>query len=207
MSYGEGARCKLCIFSRSPKLGGVKTRLARDIGDEQALSAHISLVERCLEQVTGIEGFDVELWIDGSLSNPLVQSWVSAWSLVLRRQGIGDLGLKMSLAAREALQSSDSVIIIGTDCPPIDSSYLRKANNYLEIYDLVLGPAQDGGYGLIGFKRYFPELFMDIPWGTQHVFRSTLSKAKKLGLKIQVLETIWDVDILKDWKRFLELLS
>ena len=88
------------------------------------------------------------------------------------------------------------------DCPELTAAYVRDAAGYLGDHDLVLGPAEDGGYGLIALGRPAPKLFADEPWGSSAVLRDTLARADDAGLSVKLMGTIWDVDDGADWARY-----
>ena len=110
-------------------------------------------------------------------------------------QSAGDLGRRMSSAFAVSLeQVRRRVVLIGSDCPGISEKVLNTAFFHLNHYDLVLGPATDGGYYLIGLNEPFPELFRDVPWGTADVLAITLIRAARLGLRTILLEPLTDID-------------
>ena len=112
----------------------------------------------------------------------------------------------MSHALTSALaDGANQAIIIGTDCPLMSPAYIAQAESALETADVVLGPAEDGGYVLIGCKRAEPALFRDIDWGTDQVLEQTLRAASQAQRSVAVLDTLWDVDRPEDWQRFLAL--
>lgn len=122
-------------------------------------------------------------------------------------QGEGDLGERMSQAFKDNFRSRKKrIILVGTDCPELTLFHLKAAFSSLKTHDLVLGPARDGGYCLIGLRREAPHLFRDIQWGTEAVFAATLEKAKASGMAVHCLEILQDVDIPEDlpvWERAL----
>jgi rSAM/selenodomain-associated transferase 2/rSAM/selenodomain-associated transferase 1 len=123
-----------------------------------------------------------------------------------RPQGGGDLGERMLRAFCEASNDGlERTVIIGADCPAIEASHLREAFDSLQTSDLVLGPAHDGGYYLIGMRRPIGEIFCGISWGTNDVLRSTLAAADRAGLKTSLLETLPDVDRPEDLSNWLEI--
>ena len=110
-------------------------------------------------------------------------------------QGEGDLGVRMESAFREAFsRGAGRVVLLGTDCPGLDATVMRAAFTALRRKDLVLGPATDGGYWLIGLRRPAPALFADMPWSTDSVLARTLGRARSLGLSVRTLEPLPDVD-------------
>jgi rSAM/selenodomain-associated transferase 1 len=194
---------RLCIFARAPVLGEVKTRLGKTIGEQGALAAHQQLVQLALSQLARVPGLDSQLWIAGSVDDPGVVRWSRQWQLPVFAQQGDDLGARMQHAVDACLADQSLALVVGTDCPAITAAYVSAAIGVLERCDLVLGPAEDGGYGLIGLRKPAPELFNDMQWGSDGVLARTLERASKNGLSYQMLETIWDVDEASDWFRFL----
>ena len=114
---------------------------------------------------------------------------------VYNPQGEGDLGVRMARSLASALQGTNCAVIIGTDCPGLNSSILAAAFEQLQLsYDLVLGPAVDGGYYLLGLRYFIPELFIGINWGTDQVLQQTVDIAHQLNLSIAFLPELADVD-------------
>jgi hypothetical protein len=137
-------------------------------------------------------------------SEASMRQWLgSEWTYTA--QGEGDLGARMGRSLQAAFAAGiHQAIIIGTDCPDLDDHLLTQAFQALDNQDLVLGPARDGGYYLIGMTQWFPELFTDIAWSTAGVFARTLDIAQELGLAIALLPTLADVDYPEDlpiWER------
>ena len=196
---------RLCIFARAPVLGQVKTRLAETLGEQGALEVHERLVSDTLDRLADIPGIQCELWVTGDTDHPVIGHWRTGWSLTLRKQVGDDLGERMAHAISACLEAGCIPLIVGSDCPTITAAYICQAVAVLDTHDLVLGPAEDGGYGLIGLRNPAPELFTDMPWSTAEVFAETVARANRLGLSWSVLETLWDVDDERDWQRFLAL--
>lgn len=194
----------LCIFARVPVLGAVKTRLAAELGDRAALDAHSRLVQDTLERLAAIDGMAAELWVDHP-GNPEAARWSVRYGVALQTQTGADLGERMLGALRHCHGRGRWGLVVGTDCPTIGPDYLRAALAALDAHDVVLGPAQDGGYGLIGARRPVPELFRDMPWGTSRVCAATVAAAAEAGLSVACLDEIWDVDRAADWRRYLAL--
>lgn len=196
----KGPERRLCIFARSPRLGEVKQRLAESIGDESALIAHEVLLQRALDRCTGEDGYAVELWLT-ELNGQEITGF-SRPGLKFCEQSGPDLGARMRHALELGLEAGAPTVLIGCDCPDIDADYVKAAFAGLEHADVVVGPAEDGGYGLIGLRKPVPELFHDIPWGTSAVLRTTLGRAVDVGANVALLEEIYDVDTLADWQRY-----
>ncbi|MEQ8861264.1 MAG: TIGR04282 family arsenosugar biosynthesis glycosyltransferase [Pseudomonadales bacterium] len=196
----------LCIFTREPVLGAVKRRLAADIGDAAAFDAHKRLLDDTLERLANVEGMVSELWVAGSAAAMADQ--VPPGIAALREQCPGDLGVRMSDALATSLIRAPRALVVGSDCPGIDATYVSLAAVALASHDVVLGPAEDGGYGLIGTRVRDPAvvktLFHDIPWGTDRVLASTLHRARAMSLSVDLLPEIWDVDDVAGWRRYLD---
>lgn len=204
----------LCVFVRAPNLGRVKSRLAASIGEPEALAVHIRLVVHLLDQLEttsadGPNSFGVQLWLADEPATRLAKQQVEGW---VRRTGQGvqlqqgaDLGERMAGALARCVKHGGFCVLVGADCPTIDGNYVMQALTALtEGADIVLGPAEDGGYGLVAVTQDHPELFQDIAWGTDQVLRQTLAKAQEKSLVVHLLDSLWDVDYLVDWQRFCE---
>jgi rSAM/selenodomain-associated transferase 1 len=125
------------------------------------------------------------------------------WTLV--EQPAGDLGERMRRIATLGLAESDAVILMGNDCPALDGDYLRAAGGALQEQPVVIGPAEDGGYVLLGLRRIDAALFSDMPWGTERVFDMTLQRLQQLDWRPALLPALWDVDRPEDLSRLAAL--
>lgn len=190
----------LCIFARTPELGRVKKRLAVALGDAEALAAHEELLRRTLERTIGLGDHRVEVWLT-SLGAGL-PGWLRNGAFALREQGSGDLGQRMQHAVSVALATSRACVLIGSDCPDIDSAYVALAFDALVDVDVVFGPAEDGGYGLIGLTRPVPEVFAESRWGDAGVLARALERLQGAGIAAALLPEVYDVDELEDWQRY-----
>ena len=184
----------IIIFQKNPELGKVKTRLAKTIGEVKALEAYQWLLEHTHEQVAPV-GCDVFVYFDREIDPMFLKN--QRYAAALQRNG--DLGQKMRSALEEVLaQGYQKAMVIGSDCPDMNSEVLEQAIEQLASHDLVIGPAKDGGYYLIGMRKVYDTLFQDIPWSTPEVLSKTLAEAKSLGLKISLLRELADVDVYED---------
>jgi uncharacterized protein len=181
-----------------PALGRVKTRLARVVGDVAALELQRVLLERTLRAVIE-SALDAELWIDG---DPL---GLPPHPFPVRTQCDGDLGERMFEVCADIGARGHAAIVIGSDCPVLDATYLHSAAAALaDGADVVIGPVEDGGYVLIGMSRPRPELLLRMTWSTPSVHSETLARAKAAGLRTVVLEQLWDVDDAAGLRRWRE---
>ena len=193
------------VFTKAPQLGVSKTRLIPALGADEAAAAHEMLALRTLDMTRDLgvagEGHQVSLW--GAAPHPALDLWSDQFALPLHLQAAGDLGQKMLHGFASALDAgADQAVLIGSDCPAMTAEYIRQACAALRASDLVLGPAEDGGYVLIGCKQVHAELFANIPWGSDRVLARTLEQAEQLELSVTLLATLWDVDRPEDWARF-----
>lgn len=200
------SRERLIIFTRYPDPGKAKTRLIPALGPDGAADLHRQMAEHTLAQARSLAtSRPVQLEVQFPVGAPeRMQTWLGS-DIPYRRQQGDDLGDRMAHAFETAFQAGNtSVIIIGTDCPDLDAMLLQKAFQELQQHDLVLGPAVDGGYYLIGLRQPVPELFGGIAWSTDAVLRQTLASADRLALKSSLLPMLADVDYPDDlaiWQR------
>jgi rSAM/selenodomain-associated transferase 2/rSAM/selenodomain-associated transferase 1 len=190
-----GREC-LIVFTRYPEPGLTKTRLIQALGAQGAAELHRQLAEHTLARARELQAsrsVSVEVWFAGG-GEALMRDWLGD-ETVCRHQGEGDLGCRMSGAFQEAFSNgAERAAIIGTDCPDLDARVLGTAFEQLLTFDLVLGPAADGGYYLIGLRRFVPELFTGITWGTGLVLLQTAAKAEQLNLTTSKLHKLADID-------------
>jgi uncharacterized protein len=197
----------LILFTRYPVAGEVKTRLIPALGPEGSSELHRKMTEYTVQRLRIYSAACPEVFevrYEGG-NEALMKQWLGS-DLHFHSQGSGDLGLRLERAFREAFQSGNNrVVIVGSDCPGLTPEILRQAFGGLVDHDLVLGPARDGGYYLIGLIRCLSPLFVDIPWGTEEVFNRTQETAQRLGLSQFVLEPLDDIDRPQDlpvWEKF-----
>lgn len=202
----QSAKECLILFTRYPEPGKTKTRLIPALGAEGAATLQRQMTEQKLAEVNQLQAFyplSVEVHFAGG-NEQLMQEWLGS-SLVYRRQREGDIGDRMASAFQLSFAAGmNAVVVIGTDCPDLNAPLMAEAFQLLRQHDLVLGPALDGGYYLIGLRRLIPELFTGIPWSTAEVLQQTLSIAKRLGLTVAKLPLLSDVDRPEDlsvWKQ------
>lgn len=187
----------LIIFVRSPKLGKVKTRLANEVGDEKALSIYKQLLAHTREQSVEVDATRLLFYSDEIIEDD--------WSIDHFKKHLqvdGDLGDKMLAAFEEALTFCDTAIIIGSDCPQLNSSIIDKAFDKLEKQDVVIGPTYDGGYYLIGMKKIHKELFLDMTWSTSEVCDETKNRVSESNLSYSLMTVLSDIDYKEDWDKY-----
>jgi rSAM/selenodomain-associated transferase 2/rSAM/selenodomain-associated transferase 1 len=200
------ARDRIILFTRYPEPGATKTRLIPALGREGAADIHRALTEHALRKANAFTDADTEVhWTGGD--EPAMRAWLPA--SVLRRQCEGDLGARMLNALVTAFaEGAARAVVVGSDCPDLGPETYDAAFDALDSHDLVLGPATDGGYYLIGARASaadpLPSLFTGMPWGTATVFRETVHRAEKAGLSRARTAMLADVDLPEDlrlWER------
>ena len=198
---------RLLIFAKSPLPGEVKTRLQPEYSVEQSLALHKMLVKNTLEVTRELVNIDIELCCTPNRNAMFFLQCENQFPVTLTDQLGDDLGERMAFALSRALQTNEKVIIIGTDCPDLDETYLYQAFESLNEHDVVIGPAADGGYVLLGLKRFSLELFSGFSWGSDSVLKQTRDVLKKLDWSWQELEVRHDLDRPEDLQRFTDLLN
>jgi uncharacterized protein len=190
----------LLIFARYPAPGQVKTRLIPALGADGAASLYRQMVEHTLQQARAlgqIRPISIEIWFTGG-SQASMQDWLGQ-DLIYELQPLGDLGDRLSYAFQATFNKGNtSAVIIGTDCPELNPAILAQAFSALHYNELILGPAKDGGYYLIGLQKLIPELFRGISWSTPAVFQQTDNIAGILNLTRAYLRPLSDIDVPQD---------
>lgn len=184
---------ELLLFAKYPEPGKVKTRLSKTIGPQKAAKIYKAMVEEVMRRTSPCDGEYIRLlYYDPPELGKKFDSWLS-FRHRKPQQG-ADLGEKIKNAFTESLTTAEKAILIGTDCIDIDHALILNAFDRLSRTDLVLGPAKDGGYYLIGCKKNYPELFSHIEWSTERVFLQTLKMADSLKLSVSLLQELEDID-------------
>ncbi len=193
-------------FLKWPRMGEVKTRLAKTIGNQEAVSVHVQL---CQAVYNNLKKCDAQYvmhvaGIPAGIGGDAFSRWLSSTGVQVIPQISGDLGQRMA-AVLSSASPNEYVLVVGSDCPCLTAEYIDRAFEALDRSDLVLGPAEDGGYVLIGAKRFQPDIFDGVRWGEGGVYAQTRRNAQAAGLKVESLPTMWDVDVIEDltrWRQF-----
>lgn len=173
----------------------MKTRLIPALGMNEAAQLYEKLLYRTLETASKLLNVNVILTHDSATENSnYCQNKAREFGFELRNQTAGDLGKRMYFALKEALAHSSQVVVIGSDCPEYSTNYLQRAFNALDSHDVVIGPASDGGYVLLGAKSAEREIFQDIPWSSNKVYDATCRQLKLTRCSWVELETLNDID-------------
>lgn len=190
-----GSKRLLMLFVRNPELGKVKTRLAKDLGEEQALSIYLHLLRHTRAITKDMDAAKLVYYAEKVQQHDL-------WDESIYQKKVqpeGDLGDKMKFAFATAFEEGfEQVLIIGSDCYQLDQAILEQAFKALEKYDVVIGPAKDGGYYLLGMKKLHPALFENKNWSTSTVFQDTLQDIREQELTYTLLPELSDVDRAED---------
>jgi rSAM/selenodomain-associated transferase 1 len=194
---------RLLVFAKAPRPGVAKTRLIPLLGAEGAAALQARLIKHTLKTVRRASLGPVEL--HGSpADDDFLRYCAAAYGADLLEQQEGDLGMRMAAALSYALGYGRCALLIGTDCPAMTASHLRRAAHALkDAHDAVFIPTEDGGYALVGLARYDSRIFEDIAWSTSSVMQETRNRLRSLGWRWAELETLWDVDEPRDYQRLL----
>jgi rSAM/selenodomain-associated transferase 1 len=189
----------VAILAKAPIAGYAKTRLIPRLGPDGAARLQERLIERAVATALDARLGPVTLWCAPDDRHPVFRAVVRP-GITLATQPEGDLGERM-LTAFRAVRNGCPLVLIGTDCPALTPSDLVEAATLLATADVVISPAEDGGYGLIAAERAIAELFERMPWGSGEVAALTRVRAAAVGLVLSEMPTIWDVDSPSDFDR------
>lgn len=193
------SRDALLIFVKNAILGKVKTRLAESVGAERALRIYIELLQHTRDITRSLE---CNKFVYYSTFIPVSDLIWNSDDFERRLQNGDDLGDRMSNAIREIFNEGyKHVVIIGSDCAELNEGIIIRAYHELDDSDIVIGPATDGGYYLLGMNEYHPELFENKQWSTDKVFDETIQEMIKYGWVWQELPILSDVDTEEDLER------
>ena len=185
----------LIIFVRNPVLGNVKTRLAKDLGDEKTLAVYRLLLQHTLDITLPLPCEKFVYYAD----EPEAQDIWNRPGYIKKQQSGNDLGERMLLTFSELFeQGYKRVLIIGSDCYQLSTNMLERAITILDTHSAVLGPANDGGYYLLGMNTLLPDLFINKPWSSDAVAALSIADFNNHGLTYSLLDELSDVDTIND---------
>jgi hypothetical protein len=185
---------RIVIFAKAPVAGLAKTRLIPALGAEAAARLARRMLLHTLQEASAAAVGPVECCVTPHPSDPAWQGLPPLEGICWTAQAVGDLGMRMADAARRASAASEPVLLVGTDCPQLDAVLLRRAAELLHDSDAVLYPTFDGGYVLLGLRRFDPRLFEQIPWSTAEVADRTIECVHELGWSLAVGGMLHDID-------------
>ncbi len=199
---------RILIFSKAPLPGRAKTRLIPQLGEQGAAEFSARLIRHVVREAVRSRLCPVQLWCAPDSSHALFQELHESYGLALKQQQGCDLGERMAYALATGLSDSRSVVLIGSDCPALTADYLEQALQMLvNASTCVLGPAEDGGYVLVGQSALNTAMFENVNWGTPDVLQQTRQRLSAAGLACSELATLWDVDRPEDIARASEAMA
>jgi rSAM/selenodomain-associated transferase 1 len=185
----------LILFVRNPQKGQVKTRLAAEVGAEEALRVYKALISHTRNVAMHVQASRF-VWFSDFLEAS--DNWDPAF-FEMRVQEGADLGERMLRALCEGLRDHHKVVLTGSDIPGLSPQLIQHAFSRLDDSDVIIGPAKDGGYYLIGMKKLHPEVFRDMIWSHPEVLSETCSRMNRLGVRYELIEPLRDLDTPKDY--------
>lgn len=193
----DGRRAMVLVFAKAPRAGDVKTRLASGVGDAAAAGIYRRMGRAVIDQLAGVRAGITVCYAPRGAEDE-VREWLGDVPGRYWPQPDGDLGRRMRLMFDRAFEAADRVVVIGTDAPTVGADTVHRALDALDSADVVLGPATDGGYYLMGLRAPDPGLFADIPWSTERVLGETAARARESGARVTYLEPQSDIDTADD---------
>jgi rSAM/selenodomain-associated transferase 1 len=188
----------LCIFAKAPRPGAVKTRLAAALGLDSAAAVARAFLLDTIERWAALKLRRVVAFAPADAEADFGELARGRFALV--PQGDGDLGRRLeTFLTRELSDGADAVVVLGADSPSLPPAYVEQAFAELGRADVVLGPAADGGYYLLGCGRRVPPIFDGIAWGTSGVLAQTVARLAEPSWRLALLPPWYDVDTLADW--------
>lgn len=191
-------RPTLLIFIKNPELGKAKTRLAQSVGPERALKIYEALLQHTCQVAQSV---DAQRMLFYSTFVDEEDQWPNQ-DFAKYLQVAGGLGERMAAAFAQAFaEGGGPVLIIGSDCAQLTPAIVEQGIQSLETHDFVIGPAEDGGYYLIGMREFHPEVFQNITWSTEEVLPQTLAIIGSRKWSHHLLPVLSDIDYEEDWAK------
>jgi len=200
---------RLLVFARVPELGAVKTRLAKDIGDERALAVYEAMLRDTLAAIgTSNDKLEIEvMWAptNAASAETLARAFGDYATAMQTGDTLGDR-LSMAFSERFFFHRTHAIIAIGVDEPRLTREAIDHAFSLLDSVEWVVGPARDGGYYLIGCRgpAFDVSVFSDMPWGTNEVFRTTVARIRERQQSVALMPMRDDIDVVDDLERYRE---
>ncbi len=191
---------RIIIFAKAPQPGFAKTRLIPALGAVVAAELARQMLLHTLCEAIAANIGTVELCVTPTIADVAWQDIMLPKGIEILDQGEGDLGARLARASDRTLARKESVLLIGTDCVEMSADLLREANQSLQHHDAVIHCTTDGGYALLGIKRFSAFLFSTMPWSTDAVASTTLARVGQLGWSVRVGAMLHDVDEPQDLK-------
>lgn len=196
---GVPEKSTLIIFAKYPEPGKVKSRIASELGAERAAEIYSRIAKAVIEKVSTSDTHRTIIFYDPPERENEIKLWLGINKHSYERQPGSTIGEKMSNSFRDVFsRGAEKAVLIGTDIPEITAGTVNAAFGLLDETDVVLGPAEDGGYYLMGLRNPEPLLFRDIEWSTNLVLSQTIDRIKERKLSYNLLQTLKDVDTAGD---------
>lgn len=191
---------RIIIFAKAPQPGFAKTRLIPALGKERAAELARKMLFNTLHEALAAGIGSVELCVTPEINQAAWQGIRLPPGIEIYNQGEGDLGARLARASKRALKNAEPILLIGTDCVELSSALLREAAQALHEHDATINCTVDGGYALLGLKRFDQALFSDMPWSTEVVASTTIARIGQLGWSVRIGQLLHDVDEPEDLK-------
>jgi rSAM/selenodomain-associated transferase 1 len=187
------------LFARVPVAGKVKTRLIPALGADGACRLYRAMLQRSLEALAQTTAAERQLWLAGDRHHQAVAIARPSDRLHVYWQQGADIGERMAQAFQHNFRAGmGPIVVAGSDCPQLTVGHYEQVLEALQRHDAVLIPALDGGYVLLGLSRWDASLFVDVPWGTSAVLRTTVARLESLGWSWCALPGLPDIDRAED---------
>jgi len=195
----------IILMAKAPIAGRVKTRMIPALGEQGACDLYESLLDITLLTMSGIDNADLAIYWDGAMDDEFLLRHQHSCVEIKPQHG-NDLGERMLVACRDNIDRYHSVVLIGADCPILNAQHINTVINHLQSEtDVVITPAEDGGYVLLGMNEVYDTLFEDIIWSSESVFQQTRDKLNKLSVRWKAMPELWDIDREQDLRRWQSL--
>ncbi|HQR70759.1 MAG TPA: TIGR04282 family arsenosugar biosynthesis glycosyltransferase [Burkholderiaceae bacterium] len=185
---------RIVIFAKAPVPGFAKTRLIPALGEAQAAQLARRMLLHTLREAHAADAGPVELCVTPGPADPAWKALPPVENVTWTEQTEGDLGARLAHVAARVIDGGERVLLIGTDCPQLDASRLRRAGRLLENSDAVMLPTFDGGYALLGLRKFDPRVFAAMPWSTDRVAAVTGKSIRAMGWSLDVGRFLHDID-------------
>ena len=193
----------ILVFCKAPVAGQVKTRLMPELTAQQAAEVHIELTHRTLLLLSKVHFCPIQLWCMPDTENTFFKRCKEEYAVSLHQQQGDDLGERMHHAISTALQYKSRILLIGCDCPSFTSNDFEFAITALQAEnEVVIAPAEDGGYVMIAMIKAYPELFINMEWGHNQILENTRQRIDELDLTLIETRQQWDIDTFDDLQRY-----
>ena len=189
----------LIVFAKAPIKAQCKTRLIPLLGESGATEFYKDLLQHCLHTVSQLDNTDIALYVTPHTQHPFLLQLAAHYNTALQLQQGKDLGERMHHAMQQGLQDYQRVVLIGSDCPGITGQYIEQAFAELQQHDLVIGPATDGGYVLIGGRKISPDIFANTQWSSEQVLEQCVRNIRDADYSHQCLAPQQDIDTPEDF--------